>query len=64
TVKYTDDDSYFPDWCGCKTCNPDNPPEAPRHDATEDIFVEKEGVSGGKHVRRGGRRRKAKKQSV
>lgn len=62
TVKYVDDNSYFPDGCGCKTCKPDNPPEAPRHDIIEENFLEKEGVPGKKRVRRGGRRWKAKKK--
>jgi hypothetical protein len=61
TVKYTTDDSYFPDGCGCKTCNPQNPPEAPRHAVIEENFV----VAVGKKSKRrgGGRRRKAKRQA-
>lgn len=59
TVKYTADSSYFPEGCGCKTCNPHNPPEAPRHTIIEENF---EVVTGKKRARRGGRRRNPKRQ--
>jgi hypothetical protein len=62
TVKYTKDGSYFPEGCGCKTCNPYNPPEAPRHQVIEENFVKKEINSGKKRTRRGGKRRNHKKQ--
>jgi hypothetical protein len=61
TVKYTVDSSYFPDGCRCKTCNPNNPPEAPRRLVVEENFEVNQGK---KRVRRGGRRRKAKRQRV
>jgi hypothetical protein len=62
TVKYTADSSYFPDGCGCKSCNPYNPPEAPRHPVIEENFVKKDVPAGKKRVRRGGRRRNPKRQ--
>lgn len=62
TVKYTADNSYFPEGCGCKTCNPCNPPEAPRHPIVEEDFLKKAIVPGGKRPRRGGRRRNPKKR--
>jgi len=62
TVKYTADGSYFPEGCGCKTCNPCNPPEAPRHPVVEENFEKKKIVAGEKRTRRGGRRRNPKKQ--
>lgn len=61
TVKYTADGSYFPEGCGCKTCNPHNPPEAPRQRVIEEDFLPKEDTAEGKRTRRGGRRRKAKR---
>lgn len=60
TVKYTEDSSYFPHGCGCKSCNPYNPPEAPRHLVIEENFVKK---AEKKRVRRGGRRRNPKRQN-
>jgi hypothetical protein len=62
TVKYTADHSYFPDGCGCKSCNPYNPPEAPRHTVIEENFVKKDVPAEKKRVRRGGRRRNPKRQ--
>jgi hypothetical protein len=62
TVKYTADSSYFPEGCGCKTCNPHNPPEAPRRSVIEENFLKKEEVPGEKRTRRGGRRRNPKRQ--
>jgi hypothetical protein len=63
TVKYTEDKTYFPEGCGCKTCNPQNPPEAPRHREIEETLMTEEVVGGKKSARRGGgRRRKAKRQ--
>jgi hypothetical protein len=62
TVKYTADSSYFPEGCGCKTCNPRNPPEAPRKPVIEENFLRKEQVPGEKRTRRGGRRRNPKRQ--
>lgn len=62
TVKYTADSSYFPDGCGCKSCNPSNPPEAPRHPVIEENFMKKGVPAGKKRVRRGGRRRNPKRQ--
>jgi len=62
TVKYTADSSYFPEGCGCKTCNPYSPPEAPRHPVIVENFVKKDLVPGKRGVRRGGRRRDPKKQ--
>jgi hypothetical protein len=55
---------FFPEGCGCKTCNPCNPPEAPRHRVIEGNFAKKEIVTGGKRTRRGGRRRNPKKQRM
>jgi hypothetical protein len=52
TVKYTADSSYFPEGCGCKTCNPHNPPEAPRRSVIEENFLKKEEVPGEKRTRR------------
>jgi hypothetical protein len=62
TVKYTADSSYFLEGCGCKTCNPCNPPEAPRQLVVEENFLKSEDVPGKKRARRGGRRRNPKKQ--
>jgi hypothetical protein len=63
TVKYTSDDSYFPEGCGCKTCNSQNPPEAPRRGVINENFLKKEVAGGKKSGRRGGgRRRKSKRQ--
>ena len=62
TVKYAADNSYFPEGCGCKTCNPYNPPEAPRHPAIGANFVKEEITTGKKRARRGGRRRNPKRQ--
>jgi hypothetical protein len=62
TVKYTADNSYFPDGCGCKTCNPFNPPKAPRQAVIEENFVKKEVGPGKKRARRGGRRRNPKRE--
>ncbi|KAF8232022.1 hypothetical protein L208DRAFT_28822 [Tricholoma matsutake] len=62
TIMYTEDKSYFPDGCGCKTCNPGNPPDAPRHLVIEENCLKKEGVPGKKCTQRGGRRRDPKRQ--
>jgi hypothetical protein len=62
TVKYTEDNSYFPDGCGCKTCNPEAPPEAPRHPVIQENFLKEEGVPEKKRTRRGGRRRDPKRR--
>jgi hypothetical protein len=63
TLQYTADDSYFPEGCGCKTCNPCNPPVAPRQPIVEANFLRNEDleVPGKKRTRRGGRRRNAKR---
>ena len=62
TVKYTEDKSYFPEGCRCKTCNPQNPPEAPRHGVMEENFMTEEVVGGKKSARRGGGRRRRPKR--
>jgi hypothetical protein len=62
TVRYTADKSYFPNGCGCKTCNPGKPPDAPRHPVIEENFLKKDGVPGKKRARRGGRRRDPKRR--
>jgi hypothetical protein len=62
TVVYTADKSYFPDGCGCKTCNPGNPPDAPRRPVIKQNFLKKEAVPGKKRTRRGGRRMDPKRQ--
>lgn len=59
TVKYTADSSYFPEGCGCITCNPSKAPVAPRHPVIKENF---EVVPGKKGARRGGRRRNPKRQ--
>jgi hypothetical protein len=61
TVQYTQDTSYFPEGCGCGSCNPEKPPVAPRRN------IEAGGSGSGevgvskKRTRRGGRRKPGKR---
>ena len=61
TVKYTKD-AYFEDGCACKTCHPDNPPDAPRHTIEKETSTSMAVVAGKKRTRRGGRSKPGKKK--
>jgi hypothetical protein len=57
TVSYTATGYHEDTACECASCNPSNPPSVERKKINENLFISK----GGKG-RRGGRRRKAKKE--
>jgi hypothetical protein len=61
TVRYTAEGYHERDSiCRCASCNPRNPPVAPRHEIDNLKFK----VTAGKRIHRGGRRAKAKKRMV